>query len=546
MRIYLVCIFLGIAFHLSGKNIYIDGLKGSNNNDGRNINSAYLNLSALDDIKWEAGDSLLLAGGHRYKGMIDLEGVISSEDQWMVITSYGQDMAIIDGSGYEAAIRIKNSRSIKIYNVKVTANGGRVVIPSHGIQPMRCGILFLANKAGDFGNLVIDKVDVFDIFYGSQEVRRSEDEVRTANGTQPYGWGIRIINSHNDAMVSDVNIVACKINNTGHTGLKLTSSVDWSSHRIHTVNITDCEVRHTGGPGIQMSGVRDVMVSGNTVDHSGSTSDTRKWGRGSGLWTWGSKNIQIQKNRFTNANGPADSAGVHIDFNCSNVVIQYNLSMNNAGGFCEILGNNYNCCYRYNISVNDGHRIKGESGAFQEGKIFWLSGYSGKGKKRNGPFNSYFYNNTIIVQKGIQANIAVANTSEGVLIANNIFHIEGESSVVLGDQYQPEQQGDSLQQIPRVIFSHNLFLRKEGWPENVIIQPKHSFFGDAEYNKVGKNLLGLEHLMPQNHAIVKDKGIIIQKIPFDEIGLEIGLDVERDILGNKVVGLPDLGAIEVK
>ena len=26
------------------------------------------------------------------------------------------------------------------------------------------------------------------------------------------------------------------------------------------------------------------------------------------------------------------------------------------GGFCEILGDNINCGYRYNISVNDGYR----------------------------------------------------------------------------------------------------------------------------------------------------------------------------------------------
>ena len=31
-------------------------------------------------------------------------------------------------------------------------------------------------------------------------------------------------------------------------------------------------------------------------------------------------------------------------------------SYNNEGGFAEILGDNINCGYRYNISVNDGYR----------------------------------------------------------------------------------------------------------------------------------------------------------------------------------------------
>ena len=97
----------------------------------------------------------------------------------------------------------------------------------------------------------------------------------------------------------------------------------------------------------------------------------------------------LSGNKFQNANGPADSAGCHIDFNCNDVIVENNLSRNNAGGFIEILGNNYNCSYRNNISINDGHRVKGENGAFQEGKTFWLSGYIGRGKERNGPFNSY-------------------------------------------------------------------------------------------------------------------------------------------------------------
>ena len=128
---------------------------------------------------------------------------------------------------------------------------------------------------------------------------------------------------------------------------------------------------------MQMSGVKSGLVKGNYINGSGSNNDSRKWGRGSGLWTWGTTNEVIENNSFLNANGPGDSAGCHIDFNCSDVVVQYNLSVNNAGGFCEILGNNYNCAYRYNISVNDGYRVKGQNGAFQEGKIYWLSGYVG-------------------------------------------------------------------------------------------------------------------------------------------------------------------------
>ena len=69
-----------------------------------------------------------------------------------------------------------------------------------------------------------------------------------------------------------------------------------------------------------------------------------------------------------------------------------------------------------------------------------MSGYIGKGK-RKGPFNSYFYNNTIYVKESIQSKMAIAKSAKGVLIANNIFHIEGESKMVKGDQYNPEKDG---------------------------------------------------------------------------------------------------------
>jgi hypothetical protein len=284
------------------------------------------------------------------------------------------------------------------------------------------------------------------------------------------------------------------------------------------------------------------MVDGNIVDSSGSNNDSRKWGRGSGLWTWGTVNVVIQHNSFLNANGPGDSAGCHIDFNCSDVVVQYNFSANNAGGFCEILGNNYNCAYRYNISVNDGHRVKGINGAFQEGKIYWLSGYVGSNQKPKGPFNSYFYNNTIYTKKEIAANFAVAKSSEGILIANNIFCIEGESKLVAGDQYMPETIGSTP--IENYIFENNLYLNESNWPKEVLIQDKSPLIGDPRFQNKGG--LKIEDYIPQNIQFIKDKGIEIEKLKDDLVGLKIGLDVKHDILGNKISDIPDIGAIELQ
>jgi len=248
----------------------------------------------------------------------------------------------------------------------------------------------------------------------------------------------------------------------------------------------------------------------------------------------------IEHNRFDHANGPGDSAGVHIDYNCSDVIVQYNFSANNAGGFCEILGNNYNCAYRYNISVNDGHRVKGVNGAFQEGKIFWLSGYQGDQKKNAGPYNSYFYNNTVYVSGNIVPKVAVSSSSDGVLIANNIFYFEGAAQMVAGDQKKIEVDADG---IPNVVFKNNLFVRSDIWPANFPLQDAAPITGDPGYKNKGG--LQLKDYMPANKKLIVNKGIVIQPIPNDSIGLRIGLKVEKDILGNPVKGQPDMGAIEM-
>ena len=179
----------------------------------------------------------------------------------------------------------------------------------------------------------------------------------------------------------------------------------------------------------------------------------------------------ISQNKFQNANGPADSAGCHIDFNCNDVIVENNLSRNNAGGFIEILGNNYNCSYRNNISINDGHRVKGKNGAFQEGKTFWLSGYIGRGQERNGPFNSYIYGNRVYVGKDITPKIAVDKASKGIYVANNVFYFENDPVMVLGDQYKPDKGGGT--EIINVFFENNIFY-KNHWPKDVLIQPKNN------------------------------------------------------------------------
>lgn len=543
-------IFSLLLFFISSQNsaisatYYFDSVNGSDLNQGISSEKPFRTLNKINEIDFNSGDSILLSNGSYFSGNIKL---IDKND--IHISNYNNQektYPIINSKGHIAGVYIENSSNISVSNIQVTANGGGVIEEYENLSTnkitdkaiMRAGILVNVSKKKIFKNILIDNVIVSNVFFEDLGFKRDPSEVRTSMGTQAYGFGIRFFNSSQSGSIEGIIVSNCFIENVGHTGIKMTSSI---GKRFKNIEVSNNRLLRTGGPSIQFSRVEDLHVYGNEVKFSGSPDDSRKWGRGSGLWTWGSSNVLIEKNSFMYANGPADSAGVHIDFNCDNVIIQHNLSVGNAGGFIEILGNNYNCSYRYNISVNDGHRIKGQNNAFQEGKTFWLSGFIGGGRERNGPFNSYIYNNTIYVKEDIISKIAVDKASNGVLVANNIFHIEGDSEFVLGDQYRPDKGGGN--KIKNVFFENNLFLKDSYWPKDVLIQPLNSLFGNANFKNGGGEKIS--NYIPLNNKLIKDKGVVINNIYNDSIGLKGGLNVEFDILGNKIKDLPDLGAIEL-
>jgi len=506
---------------------------------GLSIHSPFRTLGKAATLDLMAGDTLLLAAGTIFNGSLILKNKQGTETKPIVIGTYqsskvfSESKAIIDAAYGTHGVFLLNCSHVLVEDLSILSSENR-----NGLKKgsMKCGVLVKVGKEGFYEGITLKSLVIKDVFIEEKGFQRGAKEVKTSNGSQRYGWGIRFINRSSKGILNKIKVENCVVKNVGHTGIKFTSYKEG----IRNVQVIHNKVMETGGPGIQLSGVKSAHVKNNEVIRSGSTSDSRKWGRGSGLWTWNCSDILIEYNSFLEANGPGDSAGCHIDYHCSNVIVQYNLSAQNAGGFCEILGDNHHCIYRYNISVDDGYRVKGKEGAFQEGKIFWLSGYVGKGKKRNGPYNTYFYNNTLYVNKDIVSKIAISNTAEGVLIANNIFYLEGESKTVLGDQYQPQKKGGW--NLKNVVFENNLFLDESCWPTDAFLQDENPFFGDPGFNNTGGEDV-LDYI-PSNVELIRDRGSIIQSL--DKKGHELpSLNPEFDILGHKIQGKPDLGAIEI-
>lgn len=534
----MLCLILAIQ-QAGATDYYVNSATGKDSNSGLSAEAAFKSLEKLNSMQFQPGDNIFLAGGQTFKGELRLVNQNGSATAPITIGSYtwkggkATDYFTIDAKGNPTGVLIQDGSYIKVKRARITADGYSTV-PNES-ETMRVGVKLEATAGKTCHHIELDSLLIEQVYFENKGFVRDAAEVKTANGSQRYGWGIRLMATKAGSEIREVDIRNSIVRELSHTGIKLTGT----AKNIQWIRIYDNQLSHTGGPGIQMSEVKNIHVYRNTVDHSGSATDGRKWGRGSGLWTWGATQVLIEHNRFTNANGPGDSAGAHIDFNCDHIVLQFNFSANNAGGFCEILGNNYNCAYRFNISVNDGHRIKGEKGAFQEGKLFWLSGYQGEKQPKKGPVNSYFYNNTMYVSPALVSKIAIEANSKGILIANNIFYVMGGSKMVLDDQKKKYEA--AREPLDAVVFQNNLWYAANSWPADAPIRDAQPKFGNPLFKQAGG--LQLADYIPAAVELVREKGIPVQLLPGDYQGLLQGMNPAFDILGKPIGTKPPMGAI---
>ena len=81
------------------------------------------------------------------------------------------------------------------------ANGG--VKPKSKKKGMRCGVLVTTSKVGVFKNITVNNLVIKDVFYERPNFQRGVGEVKTANGLQSYGWGIRFINNNKGSLLKN-------------------------------------------------------------------------------------------------------------------------------------------------------------------------------------------------------------------------------------------------------------------------------------------------------------------------------------------------------
>lgn len=450
------------------RTFYLDAAQGRDSNSGLSKNKPLRSLKALESKSVKAGDQILLKGGQTFRGTIELENINRGKSNSLIhIGSYGDSKATINFAGYLSGILIRNTSNVIVSDLKMVGNGGPASTEYMYREEDRGATvrvaIFINPTESVSRNITIDNVEINDVFFYNEDdenvpyirpCRMWNSELNSR-----YGWGVRVImgeliRSENSTAgretpelgVDGLTIHDTRVVNISHTGFKINGS---NQAPVKNLLIDECSVIEVGGPGSQFGGVRDAVMRRSKTVRSGSRNDARKWGRGSGMWTHNTRNFVFERNLFEGAEGIADCCGGHIDIACHNVVMQYNLSRNNAGGFVEILGKGHNNSYRYNISINDGWRNPSDKAQHdywrwleersddhgdveykvigKTGALLTINGHCDG--QFTGPFQSYIYNNTVVcspLREDGYTNpfvFEISDSAIGTLVANNIYWI---------------------------------------------------------------------------------------------------------------------------
>lgn len=463
----------------TSRKFYVSSSTGNDDQDGRSPSRPWRSLEKVSREGFRPGDTILFKAGDTFAGQLALRSS-GSPNRPLVVTTFGPGpRAVIDGAsplgGYSAAVLVENQHDIEIRGLEIT-NAVDLLRPGEDTNTA-AGILVINDGGGVLKGIHLTDLFIHDVF--AQAIAHgTEDEFNRITVS-----GIRFVATDNQSATApsyfqDVRIDGNRISRTGRFGVQIGNqgfrgsregeahSRDPEREFNRDIVIADNRFFELGGSAVQLAGARNALIENNDFDYCGSTVvPDRMVGRGSGAWVVNSRDIVAQHNRSRHIRGYKDSYGMHVDFGNLNILYQYNYSEDSEGGFVEILGNNRNVIWRYNISVNDGLREK-------EGNTLWLSTWSpGKIPSRD----VFIYNNTVFVRPGLYPDISM--TAFDATVWNNLFFVS--HSAMMGEQTKIDMRGGKLD------LRSNLFAGKvakrflEVGVDNLIDDPLFTLAGAA-------------------------------------------------------------------
>jgi hypothetical protein len=424
---------------------YVDALSGLDNNNGTSTATAWKSLSKVNSISFSPGDQILFKSGQEFFGkLMPLSSGTNNSN--IIFGKYGGEIRpIINGKNYKMCIDASGKQFLEFKDLILKNDANE----DDGTLEVGADI----NRYGFYAHTLYFNSAKKNIVLKNLMIHKIYPKIATDTENTPSykGYGIYFTsdgvgnNNYYDGLV----VEDCEITDIAYVGISINKWIPSSNPPVNkyqkNIIIRNNNLHHIGGSGMVFFNVDGFTIENNTVTWTGnydSNGDIRQHGRGSGFWSVRCKNGILQHNEFSHVRGAADSCGAHIDIENDNVIVQYNLSLDNAGGFVEFMGANTNCIYRYNVSINDGFRVKWTTGATiitnpemyspngskntQTGKAIWFSDFTGfNGEPRVGAAYNLVYNNSIYVKSGMTSTIEFENNTNNNIVKNNIFYIDG-------------------------------------------------------------------------------------------------------------------------
>lgn len=431
---------------------YFVSANGDDAASGTSETDPWRSLARVNRGRFDPGDEILFRGGDTFVGQLVIPSS-GAPGRALRIAHYGAGpKPIIDGGsapggGYSSAILIRNRHHIEIEGLEIVNTVDRARTGER--RDWSFGIHVINDAGGVLEHFRMTGLTIRDVFAESI-AHGSEDAFNRVVVS-----GIRFVSEAGGRVggpsyFRDIVISGNLITRSGRFGVQIGHSGSSAGNRdAHSrdpktefnqnIVIRDNCFEELGGSAVQLAGARLALIENNDFLRTGSSAvPGRMVGRGSGAWVINSRDIVAQHNRSRSVRGYKDSYGMHVDFGNLNVLYQYNLSYDSEGGFVEVLGNNRNVIWRYNISINDGLREK-------DGNTIWLSPWS---PDMTTSQDVHIYNNTIFVRPGLYPDLDFRGRN--VQVWNNIFHASREA--MIGERLRLET-GDTPPDLKGNLFS---------------------------------------------------------------------------------------------
>ncbi|WP_066632004.1 T9SS type A sorting domain-containing protein [Labilibacter marinus] len=410
---------------------YVSSSEGNDDNIGTE-DEPWLTLEKISAVTLMPGDTVLFKRGDEFKGHYSVSGSGSVEDP-VLITAYGDgDKPIINGQvgteaggDYQEAIRIENCDNIIMDGIEV--KNDRLVTRSGVRDTDAFGISIHNSSDKTMKNFVFRNLTVKDVFAVQPMLSHEDfDAIQVS--------GIRFTSARNtvegkEKTIDGILIEDSYFANLQRLGIQFKGGGaaegigNDSINRIMNIEVRNNEFYYNGGTAVLPNGTYNCIIENNIFDHPGADTDPRMPARGSSVWTYKAMNTVVQYNMCLSTRGYLDSYGIHIDKHNTNTFVQYNYMDDCIGGFVEILADNIDAVYRFNVSVNSGFR-------YTEGVSDWKAGsstiyiYSDRWTEpdQSGLMLSdgvYVYNNTVVIDKPFTTTFSA--DANNMFIYNNIF-----------------------------------------------------------------------------------------------------------------------------